>query len=296
MEFRWLEDYLALIECRSFSKAAELRAVSQPSFSRRIRALEAWVGVMLIDRNTHRLKLTPAGDRFRIVAEDLLRRFRLGCDEVSAIAKESSETLRFASTHVLSLTYFPFWLRSIEMNEPSSATVELTADHMVACERMMIEGRCQFLLCHHHETATTRLDTDFRSVQLGNDKLIPVMSPELSEKYNLETAPQLAFTAESGMGRILTTAWRAAGRKPQSRPVFTSHLASVLTTMARDSRGVAWTALSLVADDLEKGRLVHAGVMDDEVPIEIRLWRPKHRQQAAAESFWKKLTKGEKQM
>lgn len=291
MDANWLEDFLALLDCGGFSRAAEKRAVSQPSFSRRIRSLEDWVGATLIDRSTHTIRLTPAGERFRVVAEETLRRLQLGREEARAVAKASSETLRFASTHVLSLTFFPNWLRQMEATQPTSATVELTADNMVACERLMVEGRAQFLLCHHHEAAMTRFGTDFRSVQLGEDVLLPVAAPGLFENVPLFDAPQLCFTAESGMGRILAAAWAADGRVPPSQPIFASHLASVLTAMARDGRGIAWTALSLVEDDLASGRLVRAGAPADDVPIEIRLWRPKARQSPAAETLWARILK-----
>ena len=49
MEFIWLEDFLALVDSGNFSRAAELRHVTQPAFSRRIRALEDWVGVDLFE-------------------------------------------------------------------------------------------------------------------------------------------------------------------------------------------------------------------------------------------------------
>jgi DNA-binding transcriptional LysR family regulator len=291
MDTDWLEDFLALVDCGGFSRAADQRAVSQPSFSRRIRSLEDWVGATLVDRSTHTLRLTPAGERFRVTAEEALRRLQFGKEEARAVAKASSETLRFASTHVLSLTFFPAWLRRLEELEPTSATVELTADNMVACERLMVEGRAQFLLCHHHEAASTRLGSDFRSVQLGEDVLLPVMSPGFAGASDVTNAPQLCFTADSGMGRILTAAWAAEGREPPSQPIFASHLASVLTAMAKDNRGIAWSALSLVEDDLASGRLVRAGSDTDEVPIEIRLWRPKARQTLAAEQFWTRVLK-----
>lgn len=291
MDSKWLEDFLTLVDSGGFSRAADKRTISQPTFSRRIRSLEQWVGATLVDRSTHTMRLTPAGERFRAVAEATLRRLELGREEARAIAKASSETLRFASTHVLSLTFFPYWLRQLEADEPSSVTIELTADHMVACEQLMIDGAAQFLLCHHHEAAATRLVADFRSVSLGEDILLPVMSPRLAESTDLKSAPQLAFAPESGMGRILTAAWAADGRKPHTPPIFTSHLASVLTAMARNDRGVAWTALSLVKDDLESGRLVRAGDEQDETAIEIRLWRPKARQAPAAEQLWSKILK-----
>lgn len=291
MDSEWLEDFIALVEYGGFSRAAEKRGVSQPSFSRRIRSLEKWVGVTLVDRSTHTMRLTPGGERFRFVAEEILRRVRLGREEVRAIAESNSQTLRFASTHALSLTFFPSWFRRIELDEPTNAAVSLTADNMVTCERLMTEGRAQFLLCHHHEDVPTQLDNDFRSVQLGKDRLIPVMSPDLAKEFDLTSAPQLAFAAESGMGRILKVAWLASGRPPPRNPVFTSHLANALTAMARDGHGLAWAALSLVEDDLAEGRLVHAGAPEDDIEIEIRLWRPKTRQSQAAEQIWNKAVK-----
>ena len=40
IETKWLYDFLTLEKCRNFSQAAVSRYVSQPAFSRRIRALE----------------------------------------------------------------------------------------------------------------------------------------------------------------------------------------------------------------------------------------------------------------
>ncbi|WP_446655452.1 LysR family transcriptional regulator [Blastomonas sp.] len=291
MDISLLDDFLTLIDCGNFSRAAEKRDVSQPSFSRRIRTLESWVGADLIDRSTHTVRLTAAGDRFRTTAEETLRRLQLGREGARAAAKASSETLRFASTHVLSLTFFPSWLRTFEMNAERNVTIELIADNMVACERLMIEGRAQFLLCHHHEAADVRLGADFRSVALGSDILLPVAAPEVVVEGRMADAPQLAFTSGSGMGRILAAAWSARGLLPPPRPAFASHLASVLAAMARDGRGVTWSPLSLIEDDLAAGRLVRIGTESDEVPMEIRLWRPKARQSPAAEAFWARLAK-----
>ena len=45
IETKWLYDFLTLEKCRNFSQAAVSRNVSQPAFSRRIRALEQAIGV-----------------------------------------------------------------------------------------------------------------------------------------------------------------------------------------------------------------------------------------------------------
>ena len=44
VDIKWLEDFLSLADSRSFSRSAHERHVTQPAFSRRIRALEAWAG------------------------------------------------------------------------------------------------------------------------------------------------------------------------------------------------------------------------------------------------------------
>ena len=61
VETKWLEDFVSLAETRSFSRSAQLRHVTQPAFSRRIQALEAWAGIDLVDRSSYPTPLTSPG-------------------------------------------------------------------------------------------------------------------------------------------------------------------------------------------------------------------------------------------
>ena len=69
-----LEDFLSLCRHRSFSHAAQERNVTQPAFSRRIRALEEWLGVVLFDRTALPVRLTAQGEQFLPVARDIVDR------------------------------------------------------------------------------------------------------------------------------------------------------------------------------------------------------------------------------
>jgi len=266
MDIAWLEDFIKLAEEGNFSRAAQARNLSQPAFSRRIKVLEEWVDATLIDRDTHRIALTPAGAAFRDVAEDLVRRLALGRDEARAVSAAQTTTLRFASTHALSVTFFPDWLRGFE-DESELGPISLIADHMVACERIMLEGSADMLLCHHHPSAQHKLDEGgFRSVPLGEDQLIPVCVPDSDgaplfplPAKNGELLPYLEFDERSGMGRILAASQVIERGGAKLRGVFRSHLASVLLRMARDGKGIAWAPLSLCALELASGRLVKAG-------------------------------------
>src|SRR3974390_1134408 len=73
MELKWLEDFLALAEQRTFAPAAAVRPRTQPAFGRRIRALEEWFGTRLFVRSAQGAVLTPAGEFLRAPAEELTR-------------------------------------------------------------------------------------------------------------------------------------------------------------------------------------------------------------------------------
>lgn len=296
MEISWLEDFKALVECKNFSRAAERRHITQPAFSRRVRALERWIGTPLFDRESHRLELTPAGEKFRPVAEETLRRLYQGRQE-ALDAGSAASSLRFASTHALSLTFFPDWLRRLEPIIPSS-TVRLIADNMQGCERSMLQGQAHFLLCHHHPAAFNQLNPqDFLSIRLGADVLIPIsgIDQDGTARHVLPGRPDaplpyLGFSEESGMGRIIAAARAREGRPAWLKPVFASHLAVVLKMFAIDGRGITWSPKSLVEDELVPGgQLARGGDESWDIPMQIRLVRPRARQDARAEAFWSAL-------
>jgi DNA-binding transcriptional LysR family regulator len=290
MDTTWLEDFIAVVREGGFSRAAERRAISQPAFSRRIRCLEEWVGAPLFERAARAVSLTPAGETLRPFAEEVVRQLETGRREALNAAQVSTGMLRFAATHALSLTFFSPWLRALEGDTPLMSPIQLTADSMQGCEKLMIDGHAQFLLCHHHRAASSHLANDrFKSLKLGEDVLVPVAAPRLAGEDALRDGPFLVYSESSGMGRILRAAWDESGRPALPEPAFSSHLATVLATMARDGRGVAWSPMSLVADDLAAGRLVRLGDALDEVRIEIHLFRPRARQPRAAERLWERL-------
>ncbi len=293
MELAWLEDFVALSESGNFSRAAEARHVTQPAFSRRIRSLEDWVGTPLFERTAQGTHLTPAGEQFARGAAGLVRGFTdLRRDAREAGGRETA-TLHFAATHSLSFTFFPGWLRAVEQ-AAAVGPVRLVSDSMQACEELMLQGQSQFVLCHHHPIAPSRLEgAGFASRAVGKDSLVPLTAPDAEGRplWSLDAdqddLPLLAYSAESGLGRIVA-ANRFDQRAPL-HPVFSAQLAATLLGMARGGSGIAWLPTSLAADDVARGSLVPAGGPDWAVPVGIRLFRPTARQSVAAERFWTHL-------
>lgn len=297
MDYVWLEDFLALAATGNFSRAAEDRHSSQPAFSRRIRALEEWIGTPLVDRSAQPARLTDAGAYVRGVAQDLVGRTARLPGDARQVAQASSVTLRIASTHALSFTFLPRWLCGLE-SSLTLGPVTLVSDVLAGCEAHMQQGKVHFVLSHAHARMQGTLDSEeYLSALVGSDQLVPVSRPTSDRqplhrlgKRVMDTVPVLAYTAESGLGRIVRS---VLGRRLEAMPVhlvFTAHLASVLRSMALDGRGVAWLPKSLVDDDLDAGRLVAAADADWSVDLEIRLYRARGLIGRAANGFWESAT------
>ncbi|MGK0715421.1 LysR family transcriptional regulator [Leucobacter sp. W1153] len=74
MELRVIRYFLAAAEAGTVTGGAELVRVSQPAVSRQLAALERELGVQLFDRGHGALKLTHAGRRFAVMANDIVQR------------------------------------------------------------------------------------------------------------------------------------------------------------------------------------------------------------------------------
>ena len=68
--------------------------------------------------------------------------------------------------------------------------------------------------------------------------------------------------------------------------VFTAHNAFLIKSMAMQGKGIAWLPRSLIADDLQSGKLVAAAPDGWTLRIEIRLYRQKSEMTPVAEELW----------
>ncbi len=241
------------------------------------------------------MALTPAGKRFAMIAETVLRDIEHGRREVQEIAGTSASTVKILVTHALALNFFPQWLAKLQAMTDTEIPIQLTADNIGASEQTMLNGKAHFCLCYFYPGATSVLDgAGFQSLSLGTDALVPVSARREFDQTPLHPLADdaggavnlLAYGAESGMGRIVSAMFETNAMPTSFTPVFTSHTL-VLARMAKDGKGLAWLPLSIVADDLATGALVRAGDTRWDIPVDVRLYRPRGRQSQSAEAFWK---------
>lgn len=297
LDMTWLEDFLALAETGNFSRAAKARFIAQPALSRHIRSLEEWVGVDLFDRSAHPVVLTPAGQRFRPLLEDVLGGLEAARIKARAAHDEAAAGLRFAATHLLSLAFFPAWFSHLEKTL-GPRTVQMYSNNLEACEDLMLQRSVQFLLCYGHPDVPGRLEeSGYPMSVIGQEVLLPVAAVQadgqtvwrLSSKGEDGTpeTPLLSYQASSGLGRLLQTCLRPRFAEASNfHTVFTAHHAVVLKAMALEGRGIAWLPRSLIKDELHEGRLAEAGDPAWTVPMAIRLYRQPTPMIGSAEQLW----------
>lgn len=300
LNLSWLEDFTALAATGNFSRAADERHMTQPAFSRRVRALEEWLGADLFDRSSQPARLTEVGHWFRQVAQDLQAEVARIPGEARAVAEANATMLRFAATHALSFTFMPRWLRALE-GRTTLGPIQLDSDTQEKCEALVIQSKAQFMLAHGHASVRSPLDeAGCPCLIVGTDRLIPVSAPDpsgqplhhLTSDGSSAELNLLSYSAESGLGRILRELKGPAMDRLHAPNVLTAHLASVLRTMALDGRGMAWLPQLLVGDDLEHGRLVVAAPDHWAIDLEIRLYRHRASLGAAGEAFWRAAQAG----
>lgn len=94
MLHRQMQYFVTVVDCGSFTEAAEQNYISQSAISQQIQALEQNLGVQLIVRENRKFHLTAAGDYFYRHARELLREIELMKKETIRLGHDRESSLK----------------------------------------------------------------------------------------------------------------------------------------------------------------------------------------------------------
>lgn len=296
MEIKWLEDFLSLAETGSFSRSAELRHVTQPAFSRRIKALENWVGAELIDRSAYPTKLTPAGETLRERAAAIVQDVFDARSTLRGQRPIPVDTLSFAVPHALSLNFYPKWLTKLERTyfDGAPLATKLVALNVHDAVMALVEGNCDLLMCYHHPEQPIQLDTKrYAMLRLGSEHFRPYAKAlrDGSPTFTLpgkaaNPVPHLAYSPNAFLGRMVEIILESARRPHFLRRRYETDMAEALKVMAVEGHGVAWLPDSAVTRELKSHQLALAGDPLWCGEMEIRLYRERHSVKPLLNQVW----------
>ncbi|MBQ9301097.1 MAG: LysR family transcriptional regulator [Clostridia bacterium] len=140
VSFRMIEYLIALSEEGSFSLAAERLYISQPALSQAIRRMEQELGVTLLEKRTHRLRLTPEGTLMVREGRDLIARRDAMEHRMQELGSAHKATLHFGISPFYSKYYLPLVQPYFARNFPD-ARIQVTEEISVAIEQLLLEEK-----------------------------------------------------------------------------------------------------------------------------------------------------------
>ncbi|MFN9708971.1 MAG: LysR substrate-binding domain-containing protein [Burkholderiales bacterium] len=302
METKWLEDFVSLAETRSFSRSAQLRHVTQPAFSRRIQALEAWAGIDLVDRSSYPTRLTPAGETFLAQAFEVLSALQVTRNMMRGHQASGQDMLTFAVPHSLAFTFFPHWVMGLRQRFGivKSRLIALNVHDAVL---RLTEANCDLLIAYHHPSQPLQLDPDrYEMLTLGHESLaayakanghgLPMFS---LNPHGLSKIPYLGYASGAYLGRLVDLIMKQAPATLKLDLLYETDMAEGLKAMALEGHGLAFLPGSSVTKELKTGNLVPAAAQGFfELQMDIRIYRERPEvaryTQPASQALWKFLS------
>ncbi|WP_227367688.1 LysR substrate-binding domain-containing protein [Halomonas sp. M20] len=261
MKIEWIEDFLVLIEAGTFSQAAERRHVTQPAFSRRIRQLEDWLGVDLIDRQAIRLTLTSQGRLHEPHLRDWLARLYALRSRMRAEALHGRRAV-LTTQHTLTVSYLPRLLRHFRRHAPN-ARLQVRSSNRDDCINDFERGDADLMLCSELHGAPLLTERhDIERLQLGQEQLIPVSAADHSGRplhapHPDSVLPLIGYDRDSFLGNVLATPFMFdLQRRFDTELVCETAFTIGIKELALSGLGIGWLPHGLIEAELESGKLV----------------------------------------
>jgi len=138
MEFRQLRYFVTLAEELHFGHAAAREHIVQSGLSQQLQRLERELGVRLLERSTHQVRLTSAGGAFLVEARQILAHL----DRAAAVARRASGAAPSLRVGVVDAGYdsMPLVLREVQARYPDLEIHQVEAG-VPEQFRLLVEGR-----------------------------------------------------------------------------------------------------------------------------------------------------------
>lgn len=235
---------LAAAQAGSFSAAAEDLGLSHGAVSRRVQAVERWLGAALFERHGRGVRLTPAGQRFAATAEQAF----------SSIVQTAERWRPRRGAEAVRLSVLPsmarLWLlpRLGRIEEAAGVHVELVIEHRLGD----LAGGGADVALRYGPGEWPGL----KARLLFEERLFPAAAPDLAARLrggDLASAPLLHDSDTSQWRAWLAAEGRAYRPRARDRR-FEDY--DLVVAAAEAGLGVALARSPLIEERLAAGRLV----------------------------------------
>lgn len=256
-----LETFIAVSRARSFSRAATLLDLAQPTLSGRIATLERELGVSLFHRHGHTLELTEAGRALLPYAERMLALRAEGQREAQRVARGGLGRLTLGVNPTCGQYVAPRLIEAYARAHPQER-VWVRVERSPALMETLLDGAVQLALC-----SVAQMDPRADTLWRYSDPLLLVAGREhpLGRAGVCERADLIRHTIIStrtgptrfGLSKLLPA---------EVEPRIEATAGEVVRQLLLRGLGVSVLPAIAIWDELKRGDLVSVSVRDAELP------------------------------
>lgn len=251
MKIHFYRSFLTVVQCKSFTQAAESLNFTQPTISNHIAALEEAYGVALFIREGKNVYLTAAGKAFIPTAQKMLQLYDESVKYMAAFRKQNMQLRIAVSTQVIN-SYLLEILAKLKNDFPK---IDILVDRRMTIEEIL-EKTVQE---KYYDFAFVHMDVQplyTKRLRLWQEKLAWVCPKELFEQHGGSMdIYEYPFISYSDNGVYYNVLLEKVDAKKLHKVVSFSDSDTVLEA-ARKNVGIAVVPYTKVREDIAQGRMI----------------------------------------
>lgn len=265
-----LEVLCLVVELGGISRAAEHLIVAQPVVTSHIQSLQKRLGVKLLYRDGHRMRLTDEGERVYEWAAETLSRTRELMRELDGLAEGQRGTVAVAASMTLGSYLLPGVLTEFRQRRPAAAITLSVSDpeHAVNAVEM---GQCDFAVVVADAPPT---NAGLRTEVIGREEIVLVAAHDYKPAVTslpvaaLEDAPLVSSPAGLVRRSVIDAQIAACGVRPRNTVMELGH-PEAMKRATLDGLGMCLMFRSSVARELADGTLREILLEDAELSVPL---------------------------
>jgi len=254
-----MQTFVRIVEAGSLSAAAAQMGTTQPTVSRRLQTLERSLGVRLLQRSTHAMKLTEDGERCFDRARELIVSWNAFEAEVRGAGDQPEGRLRVVAPHVFGQKLLVGPLAAYLHRYPQTTVEWLLHDGpQDRTPDFIAEGvDCAIRVGEVTDPSVVAIRlSEVPRIAIGAPSLLGSGPPPV-HAGDLEALPWLAARNFYRTEVVLTHETTGEVYRVQIRPRMITDSLNALCSAAVLGVGVGVLSTWMLAEELAAGRLVH---------------------------------------
>lgn len=293
MNFRHLEVFCTVVQCESFSGAAEQLFMTQPAVSMQVQAVERHFGVQLLERRSRRVVLTEAGAAVHTWAREVLSSEKETRKTVDEFVRAETGRIVLGTTMALGSHVLPQIINRFKRDHPGAEIVVRLADRPSLSEELLA-GTIDVGV---HIAGEVPAGLDVETV--GNERMVLICAPShhLAGRTDMtpeELAEEWFVVPPQGYGyRTVIDQILAEQGLKDIRILMEVGVIESIKCFVEEGSGIGVMLLSSASAELERGLLAEIEAPREPMNVDLVLVRRPHRDGSPLlESFVELLRQG----